>query len=1237
MNILNYNEAIEALYPFLEEYLQSKGIDTSGHFSCLSPDHADTDPSCSIAPSGKAFHCFGCLPGSQLVRTENGLMPIAELQIGDKVWTHNGTLQTVINVIKRNNKLAMMRFRVGRIIDSDLVFTANHTMQVVRNVHTLPYFYKDSKRGLRIDNDYKQNRNYKTSLHIEEVWANDVYEGDYFVFPVSTQVKSASTWTLDTRNLIKEYTHGPKNERITSITFDADMYWLCGIYAAEGNTYRGGINFSLNSKEIHYAERIQQIIEKKFNKLVTIHKIAKKPNSLQVTCSSTDLEHVFKYLFGTGASKKSFTCARNLLADNKINRKAFYQGLVDGDGNNKTGLLRLTSKKLISLAQHILISLQQPFSYKTEPAYIDKNGIYHQESYSLYKMQRECNDCFYEEIDGQPYCLLRVKDIKTEDPISTVWDITVENTHSFLCEHYAVHNCGISGGIFNAAHYLEGLPMVGQEFIQHNLIPLAERYKIQIESVPLSEDQLYELDTYRIYRAAGDLISGAQNCKAFDSAITERKWSENICKEFGIGCVADYKVFREELKKLGFSASFIDDVDLGRKEIFGSDRLIFPIRDHRGRPVGFASRNLSYTEDRQNGAKYVNQRSTGSKCNIYKKGSRLFGLDRVLARKTKKSDPIYIFEGYGDVVTAVDAGLTNCVAIGGTALTAEQVFLLKDQGFYNLILCLDGDTAGQDNTARLLDTTLSGHKDLKVSLVIIPQQQDPDEFIREHGIAKFKELKKWSAFEWRLSRFDHEAEPEDICKSMIPLIMNEASYIVQEKMCHILSKETGVTLKTIQSELDRLENKKDHERARDKREIIDRMVHSLSRDPDAAEQLIQEAENKLFDLAKKYDNNAFSSEKCLAALLAKKNYEESLDGNFSGFKLGNDLHNLEMALAGNWKKDIWMCLGGKPNAGKTSFLSKLLFEISRQEENDAIVLYHTIDDTFEQVLPKFVAIAEGSKLMTLNQVMDPNYHAPRSSMTDITDRREVGYSLVRDLMQQERLIIKDANDGLSLAFADNMIKYWRTKYPERNIIYVLDNFHKLSDFSGKDERVRFKHLSTAMKNLACKYHICVVTTVEYRKIDKGKHAQNEDIAESGQIEYDANVIMHLHNEVHEKQDAATHRHTHNFCDGTGEKICPRIEIGITKNKITAFKNKLWFDFYPDCSDFVYVPDSKVHADAQAAKQENENGQSGMKEKYLEFREEVESKGQKPGRAFFMFRDHFDLTDEEAGKYVAQWK
>jgi DNA primase catalytic core len=732
------------------------------------------------------------------------------------------------------------------------------------------------------------------------------------------------------------------------------------------------------------------------------------------------------------------------------------------------------------------------------------------------------------------------------------------------------HGCGATGDLFDVAHFLEDKPVAGPAFATETLDYLADMFGIEVEHDELTEEEVYELDTYRAYKYAYEhIVNWSDPPPAIKAEFEKRGWdNHNRLRELGLGFVPDAKAFREYLKKKGFAASFLDDIDLGRKEIFADGNLVYTIKDEYGRPVGFAARNLS-----DSGAKFVNQKTTGVKCNIYQKRRRLYGLD--IAIKHRHEGPLYIVEGYSDVITPHLNGHKNIAATCGTALTDDHLLLLKEKGIYNIVLCYDGDDAGQDRTKTLLDTKFANHREIMVKVVDIPDGQDPDEYIREHGVEAFLALKQWSSFQWRLNRFDEEEDPEHIAKTMMPHIVSEPSRISQEKMLHDLAQYTGFTLKTLQEELFRLMNTKDEEKAKERNTIVDRMVADIRRSPEDIEAIMAEAQAKLHSHRSKYDEDNFSEQATLRFLADLKIEEEGKTGEYQGFVLGPDLAEFQEALTGEWRKDIMAVFGGKANSGKTSFLCKLGFEIANHvEENNAVVIYHTIDDSAEQLFPKVLCVAEGSTQLEINHVKNPNYYKTHGAIDyeDMRVRREEGYRKMLELVRTGRFVIKDSNDGMSIGYADALIKYYQDKYPDRQIVYILDNFHKLRDFEHLgDERTRFKLMSTIIKNMAVRHHIPIFCTMEYTKLQPGEKPTNNNIAETVQMEYDANLIAHIWNGVHDLGDRADERHFHTVMRNGEPQSMPIVEMNIGKNKISSFKSKLYFKFFPAASDFREQP------------------------------------------------------------------
>ncbi len=156
-------------------------------------------------------------------------------------------------------------------------------------------------------------------------------------------------------------------------------------------------------------------------------------------------------------------------------------------------------------------------------------------------------------------------------------------------------------------------------------------------------------------------------------------------------------------------------------------RLMFPICDDQGRVIGFSGRVLSGDEKT---AKYVNSPETL----LFHKGRVIFGLDKA-KRALLDTRCAVICEGQFDLIACHMAGVVNAVAPQGTALTADQMRLLK-RYVEEVVLCFDADAAGVKATIRALDDLLKSG--LSVRVATLPAPHDPDSFIRKHGRDEFQ-------------------------------------------------------------------------------------------------------------------------------------------------------------------------------------------------------------------------------------------------------------------------------------------------------------------------------------------------------------------------------------------------------------------------------------------------------------------------------------------------------------------
>ena len=177
------------------------------------------------------------------------------------------------------------------------------------------------------------------------------------------------------------------------------------------------------------------------------------------------------------------------------------------------------------------------------------------------------------------------------------------------------------------------------------------------------------------------------------------------------------------------------------------DRIIFPINNISGQPIGLGGRiiqNNNYL------AKYINSSETP----FFKKGSNLYNLD--IARKfSNKIDHVYLVEGYMDVVGLSKNGIENVVANLGTSLTDRQILILN-QFFDDVIICFDGDESGYKAALRAAENSI---KELlpekQISFLFLPDNEDPDSFTNKNGKDYFIDFSKKNKIFIHQFIFDH--------------------------------------------------------------------------------------------------------------------------------------------------------------------------------------------------------------------------------------------------------------------------------------------------------------------------------------------------------------------------------------------------------------------------------------------------------------------------------------------------
>ena len=241
--------------------------------------------------------------------------------------------------------------------------------------------------------------------------------------------------------------------------------------------------------------------------------------------------------------------------------------------------------------------------------------------------------------------------------------------------------------------------------------------------------------------------------------LKKRNLSKEEVKTFKIGYVERnpnfYQKLNNEFSEKALIESGLFYLDENKKTYIERfrDRIIFPINNISGQPIGLGGRTF---QENNYLAKYINSPETP----FFKKGSNLYNLN--LARKlSNKIDHVYLVEGYMDVIGLSKNGIENVVANLGTSLTDKQILILN-QFFDDIIICFDGDESGYKAAVRAAENSI---KELlpekQISFIFLPNNEDPDSFTNKNGKNYFIDFTKQNKISIHQFIFDHYNKQTD--------------------------------------------------------------------------------------------------------------------------------------------------------------------------------------------------------------------------------------------------------------------------------------------------------------------------------------------------------------------------------------------------------------------------------------------------------------------------------------------
>ena len=375
--------------------------------------------------------------------------------------------------------------------------------------------------------------------------------------------------------------------------------------------------------------------------------------------------------------------------------------------------------------------------------------------------------------------------------------------------------CGKGGNVFKFVMEIEGVSFV--EAVEK----LAKRAGVRLPEKELTPGQRKALEQRKRYQQINELaaryyhtvLMKSKMGQPYRDYLKQRQIGEETIVKFRLGATpAGWDNLYREMKKRGITEQEMLDLGLISQTKKGTyvdrfrQRLMFPICDEKGTVIAFGGRIIDKDSSPQ---KYLNSPDTP----LFHKSRNLYGLH--LAKPgIRNADQAIIVEGYMDVISCHQYGITNAVAPLGTAFTPEQGKLLM-RNTYQVGISFDGDAAGTKATMRCLDIL----SDLGCSarVIQIPDNADPDEYLKKYGKEAFQQLISASQelIMYKIAKYMETTNTDTITGKMkvvsllLPDLRKLQSAVARESAIREISQKLQVSEKAIWDELRRTQDKPD--------------------------------------------------------------------------------------------------------------------------------------------------------------------------------------------------------------------------------------------------------------------------------------------------------------------------------------------------------------------------------------------------------------------------------------------
>lgn len=378
-----------------------------------------------------------------------------------------------------------------------------------------------------------------------------------------------------------------------------------------------------------------------------------------------------------------------------------------------------------------------------------------------------------------------------------------EKTPSFVVSPtkgiYKCFGCGKGG---NSISFLQDIQAVSYpEALRY----IAQKYNIEIIEEQLSDKQIQQKSIKeKLYDVTSfaenyfqDILWNTKEGKNIGlSYFKERGFNNEIIKKFKLGYnPKSPNAFKSAAVKSGYDkkilldASLIGENNNGESYDKFKERSIFPIHSYSGKAIGFGGRSFNIHAK----SKYLNSAETP----IYDKSKVLYGLN-LAKQDVSKQDNCFVVEGYTDVISMHQIGICNIVSASGTALSKNQILLIK-RITKNVTLLFDNDKAGINATIRSIDLCLQ--LDMNVKVCLFPEGEDPDSFSKKNtseATLTYLNNKTINFVDYLIDvyKLEEESDPAKIIKikkNIISSIAKISDSFSRQEYCKIYSEKLGVS------------------------------------------------------------------------------------------------------------------------------------------------------------------------------------------------------------------------------------------------------------------------------------------------------------------------------------------------------------------------------------------------------------------------------------------------------------